>query len=220
MKFERVFDYSKLLVSGIGITLFFTFASLFFGFLLSIPLAFIKTSKSRILRAIGYVYTDFFRGVPALVQLYLFYFAIPVMLNTTLSVTQAAIISLSLNTAAYLSEAIRGGILAVPKGQQEAAKALSVPYFKMMFHIILPQAFKSIMPSIVNEAINLLKGTSLVSIIGAVDLMRVGRQIMADTYLTAEPLIVVAVIYYIMVKILSVVSNKLEKYIRRSDVRV
>lgn len=220
MKFERVFDYSKLLVSGIGITSFFTFASLFFGFLLSIPLALIKTSKSRMLRAIGYIYTDFFRGVPALVQLYLFYFAIPVMLNTTLSVTQAAIISLSLNTAAYLSEAIRGGILAVPKGQQEAAKALSVPYFKMMFHIILPQAFKSIMPSIVNEAINLLKGTSLVSIIGAVDLMRVGRQIMADTYLTAEPLIVVAVIYYIMVKILSVVSNKLEKYIRRSDVRV
>lgn len=219
MKFERVFEYNKLLISGVRVTLIFTFASLFFGFLLSIPLALMKISKNKVLRAVGYVYTDFFRGVPALVQLYLFYFAIPVMLNTTLTVTQAAIISLSLNTAAYLSEAIRGGILAIPKGQQEAAKALSVPYCRMMFDIILPQAFKSIMPSIVNEAINLLKGTSLVSIIGAVDLMRVSRQIMADTYLTAEPLITVAIIYYIMVKLLSIVSNKLEKYIRRSDVR-
>lgn len=215
----RGFEYSGLLVSGTGVTLLFTVASLAFGFVLSIPLALIKVSKSRVLRAIGYVYTDFFRGVPALVQLYLFYFAIPVMLNITLSVNQAAILSLSLNTAAYLSEAIRGGILAVPLGQREAAKALSISYPHMMFQIVLPQAFKSIMPSIVNEAINLLKGTSLVSIIGAVDLMRVGRQIMADTYLTAEPLLVVAVIYYIMVKALSILANQVEKYVRRSDAR-
>ena len=118
-----------------------------------------------------------------------------------------------------MSEALRGGIESIDIGQREAAKSLGVPYINTMLHIILPQAFKNVMPAIANEAISLLKGTSLVSIIGVVDLMRVGRQIMADTYLTAEPLLIVAVIYYFMVKILTIVTDKLEYRIRVSDRR-
>lgn len=219
MNFGKVFEYNSLIVDGILVTLGFTLASLFFGFLISIPLAIIKESKIKVLRFFGYLYTDIFRGVPALVQLYLVYFALPQILHVTLTVNQAAILALSLNQAAYLSEAIRGGIESIPAGQREAAKALGISYMRTMFGIILPQAFKNVLPSLANETINLLKGTSLVSIIGAIDIMRVGRQIMADTYLTAEPLLVVAAIYYIMVKLLSVVTGRIEKRMRISDRR-
>lgn len=219
MNFEKVFEYQSLLVNGVLVTVGFTLASLFFGFLISIPLAIIKESKLKPVRFFGYLYTDIFRGIPALVQLYLVYFALPQIVPITLTVNQTAILALSLNQAAYMSEAIRGGIESIPVGQREAAKALGISYLRTMFGIVLPQAFKNVLPALANETINLLKGTSLVSIIGAIDLMRVGRQIMADTYLTAEPLLVVALIYYIMVKLLSFMTGRLEKRMRVSDRR-
>lgn len=219
MNFEKVFEYNSLIVDGVLVTIGFTLASLFFGFFISIPLAIIKESKIKALRFLGYLYTDIFRGIPALVQLYLVYFALPQIIQVTLTVNQAAILALSLNQAAYMSEAIRGGIESIPNGQREAAKALGISYIRTMFGIVLPQAFKNVLPSLANETINLLKGTSLVSIIGAIDIMRVGRQIMADTYLTAEPLLVVALIYYIMVKLLSFATGRIEKRMRISDLR-
>mgnify|MGYP000789505727 FL=1 len=131
----------------------------------------------------------------------------------------SAFITLSMNAAAYISEALRGGILSVDIGQREAAKALGISQVDTLKDIVLPQALKAVFPSMINETIGLLKGTSLVSIIGVVDLMRASRQVMADSYLSFEPLMVAAVIYYILVKSMSMIGNRLEKRIRVSEIR-
>ena len=131
----------------------------------------------------------------------------------------SAFITLSMNAAAYISEALRGGILSVNLGQREAAKALGLSSLDTLFFIVLPQALKSVFPSMINETIGLLKGTSLVSIIGVVDLMRACRQIMADSYLSFEPLITVALVYYVLVKLLSLAGNKVENKVRVSERR-
>lgn len=209
--FEKVFAYSGLFAKGVGTTLYITVISVIIGLLLAILLALMKISKSKILRGIGYIYTDIFRGLPALVQLYLIYFAIPALTGVALNVMTAAIITLSMNSAAYVSEAIRGGVESIDIGQMEAAKSLGVGYVRTMKDIILPQAIRTILPALVNEAAGQLKGTSLVSIIGVTDLMRVGRQVMSDTFLSFEPLIVVGIIYYVLTKILSVCGGVLEK---------
>ncbi|MDR3120612.1 MAG: amino acid ABC transporter permease [Clostridiales bacterium] len=209
--FEKVFEYRNMLLNGIMMTLAITAASLVGAFVLSVPLALIKLSKNKALRAFGYVYTDIFRGLPALVQLNIVYFAMPLLLNVSISAELASFITLSLNSAAYMSEAIRGGLQAIDVGQTEAAKALGVPYFRRMKDIIFPQAMRSVLPALVNETVGLLKETSLVSTVGVVDLMRAGKQIVANAFLAFEPLITVGIIYYVMVKILSVVAKALEK---------
>lgn len=197
-------------------TLWLTFASLIGASILAIPLALMKISKSKIPRAIGYIYTDIFRGLPALVQLYLVYFAAPSVLGFSLPAVTAGIVTLSMNSAAYISESIRGGVEAIDIGQHEASKALGVSYLKTMQDIVLPQALRSILPALVNEAIGMLKFTSLVSIIGVVELMRAGRQVMGDTFITFEPLIIVGITYYVLVKILSIFSEALEKKLNQS----
>lgn len=217
--FGTVFEYWPLFLEGFKNTMFVTAGSLVFAILLSIPLAMMKISKSRILSGFAFIYTDIFRALPSLVQIYLVYFAAPTLLGVTLSAMTSAFITLSMNAAAYISEALRGGILSVNLGQREAAKALGVSGPDTLFYIILPQALKSVFPSMINETIGLLKGTSLVSIIGVTDLMRASRQIMADTYLSFEPLITVAVIYYVLVKLLSFIGNKLETRMRVSERR-
>lgn len=214
--FVTISKYAGRYVNGVGVTLYMTLLCVTGGFVLSIPLAFMKISKNKILRAIGFVYTDIFRSIPALVILYLSYFAIPTVLNITISAPVAAFITLSMVSAAYVSESLRGGVEAIDVGQKEAAKALGVPYKRTMFDIILPQSLRAILPALVNETIGNLKSTSLISIIGVTDLMRVSRQVMADTYIMFEPLIVAAIAYYVLVKLLSGLSQTLEEKLGRS----
>lgn len=217
--FNTVFAYWPMFLEGFKNTLLVTAGSLVLSILLSIPLAMMKISKSKVLSGVAFVYTDIFRALPSLVQIYLVYFAAPPLFGITLSAMTSAFIVLSMNAAAYISEALRGGILSVNLGQREAAKALGVNSADTLFYIILPQALKSVFPSMVNETIGLLKGTSLVSIIGVVDLMRASRQIMAYSYLSFEPLITVAVIYYVLVKVLSFLGGRIEKRMRVSELR-
>ncbi|WP_130864370.1 amino acid ABC transporter permease [Bacilliculturomica massiliensis] len=207
--------YTPRFIDGIGITLYMTVVCVVGGFVLAVPIALMKISRVRLLRTIGYVYTDIFRSVPALVILYISYFAIPSMFKVSVSATTAAFITLSMVSAAYVSEALRGGVEAIDVGQKEAAKALGIPYSRTMMSIVLPQALRSILPSLVNEMVGNLKSTSLISIIGVADLMRVSRQVMADTFITFEPLLIAAVIYYVLTKILSVFAKKLETRINR-----
>ena len=215
LNMEKIIPYAGRFVSGIGITVYMTVFCVILGFLLAIPIALMKISKSKILRGIGYLYTDIFRSIPALVILYLTYFAVPSLLDISVSAFTAAFTTLSMVSAAYVSEALRGGVEAIDIGQKEAAKALGIPYSRTMISIVLPQALRSILPALVNEMIGNLKSTSLISIIGVADLMRVSRQVMADTFITFEPLIIAAVIYYILTKILSYSAKKLEKRINR-----
>ncbi len=218
--FVTIASYTDRFVSGIGITLYMTFLCVIGGFILAIPLALIKISKFKVLRFIGYVYTDIFRSVPALVILYLSYFALPSVLKISINASTAAFITLSMVSAAYVSEALRGGVEAIDVGQKEAAKALGVSYARTLKDIVIPQSLRAILPSLVNEAIGNLKSTSLISIIGVADLMRVSRQVMADSFITFEPLIVAAVVYYVLTKVLSIFAKRLENYLNRSSRKI
>ena len=219
LDFSIIPQYLGYLWTAAGITVKVTLLALFFGFILAVPLAFMKLSKSKVLRFITSFYTSVFRGVPLLVQLMIVYFGIPQLTGNNLTPLTASTIALSLNSAAYLSETLRGGIMAVDYGQREAALALGVSQPAVMIDIVMPQALKSVLPGLVNEMINLLKNTSLVSCISLVDLLRAAQLIISRSYRAFEPLIVVAVIYYILVEILDIVSKRLERWVTKSDKR-
>lgn len=187
------------------------------SFVIAIPLTLMKISNKKFLSSFGDFYTSVFRGVPLLVQITLVYFATPQIFNYNITATQASVLTFAFNSAAFLSENLRGGILAVDIGQWEAAKSLAIPYSKMMKDIIIPQAMKSVLPSLVNESINLLKNTSLVATIGMVDILRTGQLVMNSTYRAFEPLLVSALIYYVLVTAVSIFSKRLERLVSKSD---
>ena len=214
--FQRIAPRIPFILGGIPVTLGFTFASLFFGLILAVFLAILKISSIKPLRWIANAYTSVFRGVPLIVTLTLIYFATPQLTGYKIEAFQAGVITFALNSAAYVSETLRAGIMAVDKGQREAAIALGVPYRLMMQDVILPQAFKNILPALVNEFINLLKDSALVSTIGAADLLRRATIVGAETYLYFEPLIIAAIIYYIMVMVLTAAASLLEKRLHKS----
>lgn len=219
LDFGIIPQYANYLVTATGVTLKVTLLALAFGFLLAIPLAFMKLSRFRVLRFLTSFYTSIFRGVPLLVQLMLVYFGAPQLFGGNFTPLQASTIALSLNSAAYLSETLRGGIMAVDYGQKEAALALGVSTPWTMVDIVMPQALKSVLPGLVNEMINLLKNTSLVSCISLVDLLRAAQLIISRSYRAFEPLLTVAVIYYIMVEILDLISRRVERWVNISDRR-
>lgn len=215
--FDKIAPSLPFLLEGTMVTLQYTFFALFFGALLGILSAVMKLSTIGVLRAISTVYTSIFRGTPLLVQLSLIYFATPQLLGYNISPFQAGLIAFSLNSGAYVSEIIRAGIQAIDRGQFEAAAALGVPKFLVMRDIILPQAIKNILPALVNEAVNLLKESAIVSTIGELDLMRRASIVAAEKYLFFEPMIIIAVVYYVLVSTLSYFAQYLEQWFRRSD---
>lgn len=217
LDFGAIQSDMPFIFKGVLVTLQFTLISTFFGFILGTLLSIIKISKLAPVRWFGIAYTSVFRGTPLLVQLSIVYFATPQLTGYDIPALQAGVIAFSLNSAAYVSEVIRAGILAVPRGQRDAAMSLGVPYGKMMRDIILPQALKNILPALVNESIALLKDSTLVSVITAADLLRRAQIVMAQTYKYFEPLILVAAIYYLLVMILTWIGRVLERRLRRSD---
>ena len=180
-------------------------------------LSLIKISKVKPLVWFAQFYTSIFRGTPLLVQLMLIYYATPQLLNYQITALQAGVLTFGLNSAAYISESIRGGILSVDKGQWEAAMSLGVPKHRLMIDIVFPQAFKNTLPSLVNESIALLKDSSMVSIIGVADTMRWASLIQAKTFRAFEAFIVAAVVYYILVMALTTLGRYLERRVRVSD---
>lgn len=218
-----VLDFGKILpnipfiLEGVGVTLAFTLVSALIGFAWGTVLSIFKISKFKPLRWFADFYTSVFRGTPLILQLAIIYFSTPQLIGYAIPPFQAGVITFSLNSAAYSSETIRGGIMAVDKGQREAALTLGVPYSLMMWDVILPQAFKNILPALVNESIALLKDSSLVSTVGALDLMRRGQIVAAEKFIYFEPLLVVGLIYYVLVMGLTVVARRLERRMRVSD---
>ena len=203
-------DFSKLnannykyILQGVWVTFQFTLISALLGFIWGVVLSLLKISGIKPLVWFANAYTSIFRGTPLLVLLSIVYFATPQLTGYDITALQAGIITFSLNSGAYISETIRGGILAVDKGQREAALSLGVPYKPMMTDIILPQAIKNILPALVNESIAVLKDSTLVSTIGALDLLRRAPEVGAEKYIYFEPLIFVAVIHYLIVMVLT-----------------
>lgn len=215
--FSVLNPYLPLLASSVWITLKFTFFSTIMGFLGGFILALITLSKNRVASFFAKVYISVFRGTPLLVQLMLIYFATPQITSYTISPLEAGVLSFGLNSAAYISEALRGGILSVDKGQWEAAMSLGVPSYRFVLDVILPQAIKNALPSLVNESIMLLKDSSLVSIIGVADTLRWADLIQAKTFRAFEAFIVAAAVYYVLVMLLNFIGAYLEKKVRVSD---
>lgn len=217
LDFSKIADKSTYILGGIIDTLQFTLLSAVVGLLLGTVLALFKISNNRPLKWFSVFYTSIFRGTPLILQLTLIYFSVPQLFNYDISPLMAGVIAFGLNSAAYTSETIRGGILAVDRGQREAALSLGIPYRKMMLDIIFPQALKNIMPAMVNEGINLLKDSALVSTIGVTDVLRRANIVAAEKFIYFEPLLLAGIIYYVMVMSLTWAARGFERRLRRSD---
>lgn len=212
MSFYEFFLQSlpKLMI-GMRMTILMTAVSLIFAIVLGIVSCFLKISKYKPLNWISDIYVNIIRGTPLLVQASFLYFGLPAVTGLKLGSFQASVIILCLNAGAYLSEIFRSGISAVNKGQMEAARSLGLPYGVSMQKVVLPQAIRIVIPSVVNQFIITLKDTSILSVIGVGELMRSGNLIVARTFRSFETYGIVAVMYFIIVMILTQVSRLIER---------
>ena len=213
-------DRWKYLVNGLKVTLTITFFALIIGVVLGFLVAIVrstydKTGKLKILNLICKVYLTVIRGTPVVVQLLIIYFIIfgSVDINKTL----VAVMAFGFNSGAYVAEIFRSGIMSIDDGQFEAGRSLGLNYAQTMFYIIMPQAFKNVLPALGNEFIVLLKETSVSGYIALEDLTKGGDIIRSRTYDAFMPLIAVAVIYLVMVMIFTKLVNMLERRLRNSD---
>lgn len=200
-----------ILKAGLLVTIPLSLIAFAIALVIAVVTALARISNYRLLRWLFGAYVWVFRGTPLLVQLFIIFFGLP-KVGITLDAWTAAIITFSLNTGAYASESIRASILAIPKGQWEAAESLGMTYWQMLRRVIAPQTVRISLPSVANDFIDLVKGTSLVASITLADLFMVGQQITARTY---EPLMIYslcAVIYLIFISVLMIIQNRLEKY--------
>ncbi|MDM5331115.1 amino acid ABC transporter permease [Neobacillus sp. CF12] len=217
LDFAQFIPSMPYILEGILVTLKIVILAGILGFILGIILSLFKISKLKYLGWFADVYTSIFRGTPLVLQLMLIYYGSPQLLGYQIEPYTAAILSFALNSGAYISEIIRAGIQAIDKGQQEAAMALGVPYTKMMWDIILPQALKNILPALMNEFITLTKESAIVTTIGVMDIMRRSYQVGAENYSFFEPLLIAGLIYYLMVVTLTFLGKAVERRMRRSD---
>lgn len=215
--FGKIAPSIPFIIDGIRVTLLFTALSAFLGFLWGVALSLFKISTIKPLRWFGTAYTSVFRGTPLLLQIALVYYATPQITGYNIPALLAGVITFTLNSGAYISETIRAGILAVDKGQREAALSLGVPYKPMMMDIILPQGLKNILPALVNESIALLKDSALVSTIGVADLLRRAQIVGAEKYIYFEPLLFAGIVYYLLVMSLTWGGYALERRLQRSS---
>ena len=196
------------ILSGLGVTLKISFFAMLLTLVIGIIVALMKLSSTVFLRDIATVYITVVRGTPLLVQIFLFYFIVANIFELERMV--AGILSLGIFFGAYMAEILRGAIVSIDKGQLEAAKSLGISNFQAMRYIILPQAFKRALPTLVGETISLVKDSSLVSVISITDLTKVGKEIVANTFSPFETWIVIALLYLTLTSILSYIGHRLE----------
>ena len=211
-KYWKVF-----LLTGVGYTLLLSALTVFFGTLLGILICLGRMSKVKILKGFCSTIVDIIRGTPMLLQIYVGYFLVPKLHPFQVSEFAAVTVAFAINSGCYLSEAFRSGIQAVDRGQMEAARSLGLTYSQAMKNVILPQAIKNILPALGNEFIMITKDTSLASTFFIGEVMTSYLKVKGITYLTLECLIIVAVIYYVLTKVLSFIIGKLERRLRTSD---
>ena len=212
----------QMIFLGLGRTVLIAVSSAVVGVILGCVVALMRLSNAKIgkwkfLQSISSIYVDVIRGTPVVVQLMIMYYVI--LTSPDISKITVAIITFGLNSAAYVSEMVRGGILAVDKGQTEAGRSLGLSASATMMLIVLPQTIKIIIPSLFNEIIMLLKETSVVGFIGLMDLTKAGDFIRSRTYSAFFPLLTVAAVYLIIVSALTRVFNRVERRLRQGDIR-
>ncbi|XPV69133.1 MAG: amino acid ABC transporter permease [Halarcobacter sp.] len=197
------------ILNGLWVTLKISFFAGILTFFIGIIVAFMKLSSLSFLRSIATVYITIVRGTPLLVQIFLFYFIIANIFELERFI--AGVLSLGIFFGAYMAEILRGAIQSIDKGQLEASTSLGISNFQAMRYIILPQAFKRALPTLVGEMIALVKDSSLVSVISITDLTKVGKEIVANTFSPFETWIVVALLYLCITSILSFIGHRIEK---------
>ena len=217
---ELIATQKFVLFGKFGVSLFPMLYALILGILLGSVVAMIRvthdrTGKMKFLNGIAKLYLTVIRGTPVMVQLLIIYFVL--LLPIGIEKFPAAVLCFGLNSGAYVSEIIRGGIMSIDIGQTEAGRSLGFGFWPTMWHIVIPQAFKVVLPSLCNEFITLLKETSVAFYIGVADLTRGGIKIRSQTYSNFMPLLAVAIIYFVLVLGLTKLVGILERRLRKSE---
>lgn len=219
VRFDIIIDYLPMMFKiGVLTTLKLTIISVAVGTFLGLFISLLRLSSKKPLSVLGAVYVDFFRGTPLLVQILMFNYAIMPSIGRFDSIV-AGLVALSLNSGAYIAEIFRAGIQSIDRGQMEAARSLGMTYGQAMRFIIIPQAFKRVLPALGNEFIAMLKDSSLVSVISVQELAMTGSLISGRTARTFEAWIPIAILYLLMTMVLSRFVAYLERRFGKSDIR-
>ncbi|MBO5474237.1 MAG: amino acid ABC transporter permease [Lachnospiraceae bacterium] len=213
--------YGTMMIRALGQTLLLTLLSLVFAMVIGMIFGLMNVGHNRLLNCIGTVYVDAVRGVPLIVLAYFIYFGVPAGIqglgftNFRLNALQAGTIALSMNCGAYMAEIIRASIQSVDRGQMEASRSLGLSYGASMRLVVIPQAIRTMIPSIINQFIITLKDTSILSVIGFPELTNVGKTIMGNTFKNLQTWAIIGVMYMVVIITLSKVSKKIERRVNR-----
>lgn len=218
---DIIIDYGQLLLIAMGQTLLMALCGLFFACIIGLIFGMLSVVKNKVCNIISQVFVDIVRGVPMIVLAYFVFFGVPYALKNMLGIRMtftalvAGTICLALNCGAYMAEIIRAGIQSVNVGQMEAARSLGLPYWKAMQKIILPQAIRTMIPSIINQFIITLKDTSILSVIGFPELVNTAKNIIAVEFKSFQVWIIVGIMYLIVITTLSKLAKVLERRLNR-----
>jgi len=214
--FSFLSKYYMFFLIGTKNTVLLSVCSVFIGVILGLFISLMKLSKNKVLNIVSSVYIEILRGTPILVQIFIVYYGLP-KLGLDMPPFVSGVIALSINSSAYVAEIVRAGIQAVDKGQMEAARSLGMSHNMAMRYIIIPQGLKNILPALGNEFIVLIKESSIVMMVGIPDVMYNTNIVRGNTFQPFEPLIVAAIIYFILTFTLSKFMNKIERGMAVSD---
>lgn len=213
--------YASMLLGALGKTVLLTTTSLIFAMIVGMIFALMNVGKNRFLNCIGTIYVDAVRGVPLIVLAYFIFFGVPQGIkslgfqNFRMSALQAGTIALAMNCGAYMAEIIRAGIESVDRGQMEASRSLGLSYGKSMRKVVLPQAIRTMIPSIINQFIITLKDTSILSVIGFPELTNIGKTISGNTFKSLQTWAIVGIMYMVVIVTLSRVAKRIERRLSR-----
>lgn len=216
-KFDVVWSNIGFLLSGVQVTLIVTIAALSSGLVLGLIVALARMSPRRWLQILALAYIEIFRNTPALIQLMWVYYCLPILTGLELNAASSATLALAVNGAAYIAEIIRGGIQSIDRGQIEAARAVGMSHVQTMRRIVLPQAFRRMIPPFVNESVSILKFSSLVSVLGVADLTYQAQVLSTTSFRPIEIFTFIALVYLVLCTTLSYFARRLELRLAVSD---
>lgn len=205
-----ILESIPLLANGVIVTLQVSALSAVLGLALGVALGLGALSRNRAIRWAVAAYVDFIRGTPLLIQIFLVFFALP-MIGIRFDEISAGVVALSLNAGAFVAEVVRGGVGSIERGQAEAAKAIGMRHRQVLVYILLPQAYRQMVPPLTNELISLVKNSSLLSVISVYELTRAGQAIISVHFVPFEIYTLLALYYYVLIKALSWLSVQLER---------
>lgn len=220
---QIITNYGTLLLSAMGQTLLLALWGLFFACILGLIFGMLSVVKNKVCNVISQIFVDVIRGVPMIVLAFFVFFGVPYLFNNILAIQtrivlsglQAGTICLALNCGAYMAEIIRAGIQSVDVGQMEASRSLGLPYWRSMQRVVLPQAIRTMIPSIINQFIITLKDTSILSVIGFPELVNMAKNVQANTFKSFQTWAIVAVMYLVVITLLSKLAKLLERRLNR-----